>query len=66
MVDRSCAARTVAITGDGSLWTQSAAWTVALRELIQTYLGPDRRGHPLSHTAPGRSYEDDIAACPKR
>ncbi|NUK23920.1 methyltransferase [Streptomyces lunaelactis] len=52
----------VAIMGDGSLWTHDADWTVALRELIQTYLGPGRRaGSRGTYTTPGRSYEDDLA-----
>lgn len=63
MVDRVAAPHaTVAIMGDDSLGTHSAAWTVALRELIQTYLGPDRHA---GYTTTGRSYEDDVAACPQ-
>jgi SAM-dependent methyltransferase len=55
----------VAIMGDGSLWTHDADWTAALRELIQTYLGPGRRaGTRGTYTEPGRSYEDDLAASP--
>ncbi|MBL1109895.1 class I SAM-dependent methyltransferase [Streptomyces sp. 5-8] len=63
MVDRVAAPHaTVAVMGDGSLWTYDADWTVALRELIQTYLGPGRRaGARGTYTAPGRSYEDDLA-----
>ncbi|MER5549782.1 class I SAM-dependent methyltransferase [Streptomyces sp. NPDC002589] len=63
MADRVAAPQAaVAIMGDGSLWTQDAQWTRALRELIQTYLGPDRRaGTRGTYTEPGRSYEDDLA-----
>ncbi|MFF0228543.1 class I SAM-dependent methyltransferase [Streptomyces sp. NPDC004629] len=53
----------VAITGDGSLWTQDADWTRALRELIQRYLGAERRaGARRSYAEPRRSYEEDLAA----
>ena len=66
MADRVAAPHaTVAVMGDGSLWTHDAEWTGALRELIQTYLGPDRRaGTRGSYATPGRTYEDDLAASP--
>ncbi|WP_406346364.1 methyltransferase domain-containing protein [Streptomyces sp. NBC_01547] len=53
----------VAIMSDGSLWTHDADWTRALRELIQLYLGQERRAgarHPYAE--PRRSYEEDLAA----
>ncbi|MFJ3877154.1 class I SAM-dependent methyltransferase [Streptomyces sp. NPDC090077] len=61
--DRVAAPRAVvAIMGDGSLWTHEADWTAALRELIQSYLGEDRRaGTGGTYAGPGRSYEDDLA-----
>ncbi|MGY3056252.1 ubiquinone/menaquinone biosynthesis C-methylase UbiE [Streptomyces sp. TE3672] len=53
----------VAIMGDGSLWTHDADWTRALRELIQLYLGQERRaGARSSYAEPRRSYEEDLAA----
>ncbi|MDT0616207.1 hypothetical protein [Streptomyces lancefieldiae] len=53
---------TLAIMGDGSLWTHPAPWTVALRELIQSYLGAERRaGTTGAYAEPGRRYEDDLA-----
>lgn len=53
----------VAIMGDGSLWTYEADWTRALRELIQHYLGAERRaGTDAAYREPGRSYEEDLAA----
>ncbi|WP_333736776.1 class I SAM-dependent methyltransferase [Streptomyces sp. IBSBF 2806] len=53
----------VAIMGDGSLWTHDADWTRALRELIQLYLGQERRaGARSSYSEPRRSYEEDLAA----
>ncbi|MFI5822818.1 class I SAM-dependent methyltransferase [Streptomyces rishiriensis] len=53
----------VAIMGDGSLWTHDADWTRALRELIQLYLGDERRaGARSSYAEPRRSYEKDLAA----
>ncbi|MFF9060823.1 hypothetical protein ACF09K_19360 [Streptomyces sp. NPDC014882] len=62
MADRIAAPHAVmAIMGDGSLWTHEADWTVALRELIQSCLGEDRRaGTRGTYDGPGRSYEDDL------
>ncbi|MFJ7969643.1 class I SAM-dependent methyltransferase [Streptomyces sp. NPDC096324] len=62
MADRVAAPHAVvAIMGDGSLWTHRAEWTAALRELIQSYLGEDRRaGTRGTYAGPGRSYEDDL------
>lgn len=64
MADRVAAPHAaVAIMSDGSLWTHDADWTAALRELIQTYLGPGRRaGTRGAYTPPGRPYLDDLAA----
>ncbi|MFI8193805.1 class I SAM-dependent methyltransferase [Streptomyces sp. NPDC085946] len=63
MADQVAAPHTVvAIMGDGSLWTHEADWTAALRALIQSYLGEDRRaGTRGTYAEPGRSYEDDLA-----
>ncbi|WP_328786370.1 class I SAM-dependent methyltransferase [Streptomyces sp. NBC_00273] len=63
MANRVAAPRAVvAIMGDGSLWTHGADWTADLRELIQSYLGEDRRaGTGGTYAGPGRSYEDDLA-----
>ncbi|WP_241518554.1 methyltransferase [Streptomyces sp. CB03238] len=53
----------VVITGDGSLWTRDAEWTIALRELIQTHLGPGRHaGTRGTYIEPDRTYEDDLTA----
>ncbi|MFE9846575.1 class I SAM-dependent methyltransferase [Streptomyces goshikiensis] len=64
MVDRVTVPRAAfAIMGDGSLWTHQAPWTVALRALIQSHLGEDRRaGTTGTYREPGRRYEDDLAA----
>ncbi|WP_030841464.1 class I SAM-dependent methyltransferase [Streptomyces sp. NRRL S-475] len=64
MADRvATAGAAVAIMGDGSLWTHDADWTIALRELIQLYLGAERRaGARSSYAEPRRSYEEDLAA----
>ncbi|MBW5480797.1 class I SAM-dependent methyltransferase [Streptomyces bambusae] len=63
MADRVAAPHAaVAIMGDGSLWTHKAEWTVALRTLIQSHLGEDRRaGTTGTYREPGRRYEDDLA-----
>ncbi|MFD7323940.1 class I SAM-dependent methyltransferase [Streptomyces sp. NPDC059875] len=63
MADRVAAPHAVvAIMGDGSLWTHQADWTAALRGLIQSYLGEDRRaGTRGTYAGPGRSYENDLA-----
>lgn len=64
MVDRISAPHAaVAVLGDGSLWTYESDWTAALRELIQSFLGPSRRaGTRGTYGGPGRSYRDDFAA----
>ncbi|CAL9651274.1 hypothetical protein SUDANB120_06633 (plasmid) [Streptomyces sp. enrichment culture] len=52
----------VAIMGDGSLWTHETDWTAALRGLIQTCPGKDRRaGTRGAHAGRGRSYEEGLA-----
>ncbi|MFH9742670.1 methyltransferase domain-containing protein [Streptomyces roseolus] len=63
MADRVAApSAIVAIMGDGSLWTHETDWTAALRGLIQTYLGDDRRaGTRGTYAGPARSYEEDLA-----
>ncbi|GAA3487571.1 class I SAM-dependent methyltransferase [Streptomyces cremeus] len=63
MADRAAAPNAiVAVMGDGSLWTHGSDWTAALRGLIQTYLGEERRaGTRGTYAAPDRSYEDDLA-----
>jgi ubiquinone/menaquinone biosynthesis C-methylase UbiE len=64
MADRVAApGATVAIMGDGSLWTHDGEWTRALRELIQHYLGSERRaGTRATYAEPRRSYQEDLAA----
>lgn len=64
MADRVAAPHAaVAIMGDGSLWTHLAEWTAALKGLIQSDLGEDRRaGTTGAYREPGRRYEDDLAA----
>lgn len=53
---------TLAIMGDGSLWTYEAAWTRALRDLIQSYLGPRRRAGVLGDfPEPVRPFQEDLA-----
>ncbi|MFC7983366.1 class I SAM-dependent methyltransferase [Streptomyces sp. NPDC057336] len=66
MADRvTASAATVAIMGDGSLWTYRADWTAALKQLIQSYLGEERRaGTAGVYAGPGRRYEDNLAASP--
>ncbi|MYY87026.1 MULTISPECIES: class I SAM-dependent methyltransferase [unclassified Streptomyces] len=66
MADRVTApGATLAIMGDGSLWTHPAPWTVALRELIQSHLGVERRAGTIgAYAAPRRRYEDDLADSP--
>ncbi|WP_329453374.1 class I SAM-dependent methyltransferase (plasmid) [Streptomyces sp. NBC_01724] len=63
MADRVAAPHaTIAIMGDGSLWTHEADWTTALRELIQSYLGPARRaGARAAYASPSSRYEDVLA-----
>ncbi|WP_424892253.1 class I SAM-dependent methyltransferase [Streptomyces sp. XH2] len=63
MLDR-CTTSTgaVAVMGDGSLWTARSAWTDALRELIQSYLGAERRaGQNSTYNAHDRPYAEIMA-----
>lgn len=56
---------TVAVMGDGSLWTARAAWTDALRALIQEYLGTKRRaGVGKEYTAHARPYCEILGESP--
>ncbi|MEY9840499.1 trans-aconitate 2-methyltransferase [Streptacidiphilus sp. EB103A] len=53
----------VAVMGDGSLWTASSTWTQALRTLIQSYLGEERRaGEHGPYRGERRPYGDLLAA----
>ncbi|MFD4337840.1 class I SAM-dependent methyltransferase [Streptomyces anulatus] len=53
---------TVAVMGDGSLWTARTAWTDALRVLIQEYLGEERRaGKDKTYAAHNRPYREILA-----
>ncbi|GAA2425852.1 class I SAM-dependent methyltransferase [Streptomyces pulveraceus] len=53
---------TVAVMGDGSLWTHEAHWTAALKTLIRSYLGDGRRaGTTGAYAEPSSRYEDDLA-----
>ncbi|GAA2255651.1 class I SAM-dependent methyltransferase [Kitasatospora cystarginea] len=55
----------LAVMGEGSLWTAQSAWTDALRELIQTYLGPERRaGTEGTYTRTQRHREEVLAGSP--
>ncbi|MEV0577081.1 class I SAM-dependent methyltransferase [Streptomyces sp. NPDC050392] len=53
---------TVAVMGDGSLWTARSPWTDALRALIQEYTGAERRaGKNKAYTAHDRPYREILA-----
>ncbi|WP_329612567.1 class I SAM-dependent methyltransferase [Streptomyces brevispora] len=53
---------TVAVMGDGSLWTARTEWTDALRALIQEYLGEERRaGVGKKYAAHNRPYREILA-----
>ncbi|MFE9469296.1 methyltransferase [Streptomyces virginiae] len=66
MADRMAApTATVAVMGDGSLWTHEADWTSALKDLIRSHLGPERRaGTTGTYQETDRRYEDDLAQSP--
>lgn len=63
MADRVAAPdATIAIMGDGSLWAHQSDWTWALRELIQSYLGPGRRaGARGDYAKTRRTFKEDLA-----
>ncbi|MFD7862244.1 class I SAM-dependent methyltransferase [Streptomyces sp. NPDC059783] len=49
----------IAVMGDGSLWTACTAWTNALRTLIQEYLGEERQaGVGKKYAAHNRPYRE--------
>ncbi|MEU7339650.1 class I SAM-dependent methyltransferase [Streptomyces sp. NPDC007074] len=51
----------LAITGDGSLWTYEADWTRAPRHLIQQYVGPGRRADTMGdYTQPIRPFQEEL------
>lgn len=53
---------TVAVMGDGSLWTARSTWTDALRTLIQEYTGTDRKaGKDKTYAAHDRPYREILA-----
>ncbi|MEU3607979.1 methyltransferase domain-containing protein [Streptomyces sp. NPDC035033] len=54
-------AATVAIMGDGSLWTHEAPWTRELRALLQSFLGAERRAGASLHKEPDHPHEDALA-----
>lgn len=56
---------TVAVMGDGSLWTARSPWTDALRALIQEYTGTERRaGKNKAYAAHDRPYREILAESP--
>lgn len=48
----------VAIFGDQSIWTATTPWKVAVRTVVQEYLGERRRAGQGTYTVPGRPYSD--------
>lgn len=63
MIDRvTSPTASVAVMGDGSLWTYESPWTAALKALIQPYIGEGRRaGTTGTYSGPSSRYEDDLA-----
>ncbi|MGW5688894.1 class I SAM-dependent methyltransferase [Nonomuraea sp. NPDC003754] len=51
----------VAVMGDGSLWTARSPWTDALRELIQRFLGEQRRAGDQTYAHHDRPYAEVLA-----
>lgn len=48
----------IAIIGDGSFWTGNEPWQVKTKEIIQEFLGLDRKaGKTMNYTAPSEPYE---------
>lgn len=48
----------IAIIGDGSFWTGNEPWQVKTKEIIQEFLGLDRKaGKTMNYTAPPEPYE---------
>lgn len=58
----STPATRVAVIGDGSLWTGRSEWQTSLRDLVQSYLGPERRAGTGTYEAPRTSHQEELAA----
>lgn len=50
----------LAVLGDGSLWTGETEWQISLRELVRSYLGPERRAGRGTYEAPRSSHQDEL------
>lgn len=46
----------VALIGDGSFWTGSEAWQKRVKEVIQSFLGQERRAGKTTYSAPDEPY----------
>jgi SAM-dependent methyltransferase len=51
----------VALLGDGSFWEGTAEWMSAVRGVIKTFLGPQRRAGQGTFTPPARRFTDLLA-----
>ena len=52
----------IAIIGDGSFWTGTDPWQTTVREVIQRFLGPDRRAGSGTYTPPAEPYPALLAS----
>ncbi|WP_107083697.1 methyltransferase [Streptomyces viridochromogenes] len=52
----------VAVFSDRSLWTADSPWQQTAREIVQDFLGDQRRAGDSAFSAPGPSYEEVLRA----
>jgi trans-aconitate methyltransferase len=55
---------TIAVMGDGSVWTSTQPWKVAIREVIQEFLGERRRAGTGTHRGNHRPFHEILADSP--
>jgi ubiquinone/menaquinone biosynthesis C-methylase UbiE len=53
---------TLAIFGDLSVWAANSQWKAATIEVVQEFLGPDRRAGNGHYQRPNRDFADDLRA----
>lgn len=54
----------VALFGDASAWSSQAPWKSLVREIVQEYLGPERRAGAGEYRSPARPQSDVLAESP--
>jgi SAM-dependent methyltransferase len=50
----------IAVLGDGSFWTGQEDWQGVVREVVQRYLGAERRAGGKTYAAPGDPFDETL------